>query len=551
MSGTLNPADGGAAPGFGGAVAVPDFIADLPGSAPNGATMDDAFAALHGAVDLLNSAIAGSRIVTAINLQDLERAIRRLHSAKLSLVAKADRQRVADGTGASSTGTWIATATKTTSGSGASDVKLATALEESLPVTKAALGEGELSREAAAIIARTMNQLPDGLTDGERCAVEDKMVRDARVMNPSQLGRSARFALEAANKTAAEVAEHQESVLVAEERKAYQQSTLTMHDHGDGTTTLRAKVPTPVADVLRTAVQTMISPRRDHLNKKSTGATEVAAGAVDEAHGDGPQGEGCGCLGSRDLDLAEAATLFASDPARASEMSTSQCDCGEQPAETGGGVNLEGAARNSDWNDLDFHHKQGRALVDLLEHLDTTRLHGKVGANIVVTMTLEQALAAAKAAEFGQVAGVDVGPSVGSVSIDTGTLISTGAARRLACNAGILPMILGRESVPLDLGRRARFFSENQRVALATQYRECAADGCDRPYSWCELHHEDPYSTGGRTDLSLAVPLCGHHHRAIHDESLTHTLRTDPGTGVKTVTFLGSSPDSRPLWDAA
>ena len=58
--------------------------------------------------------------------------------------------------------------------------------------------------------------------------------------------------------------------------------------------------------------------------------------------------------------------------------------------------------------------------------------------------------------------------------------------------------------------------------------------GCDRPYAWCELHHEDPWSHGGRTDLDLAVPLCGYHHRRMHDPRFVTSVSTDDA-GVKTV----------------
>ncbi|MBL0005343.1 MAG: HNH endonuclease [Actinomycetales bacterium] len=95
-----------------------------------------------------------------------------------------------------------------------------------------------------------------------------------------------------------------------------------------------------------------------------------------------------------------------------------------------------------------------------------------------------------------------------SGGVDTGLTLSAGQARRIACNAGLLPAVLGGPSLPLDLGRADRFFTEAQRVALATIYDECAADGCDRPYAWSELHHEDPWHAGGRTDLAKAVPLC-------------------------------------------
>jgi hypothetical protein len=125
---------------------------------------------------------------------------------------------------------------------------------------------------------------------------------------------------------------------------------------------------------------------------------------------------------------------------------------------------------------------------------------------------------------------------VGAAHADTGHDLSAAQTRRLACNAGLLPAVLGGTSLPLDLGRTDRFFTEHQRVALAMPYDTCAAVDCDRPYAWSELHHEDPWAAGGRTDMRLAVPLCGHHHRRIHDPHYEHRVDTSLH-GTKTVTF--------------
>jgi hypothetical protein len=159
-----------------------------------------------------------------------------------------------------------------------------------------------------------------------------------------------------------------------------------------------------------------------------------------------------------------------------------------------------GTGRNADWASLDWAQRRGRALTDLIEHLDTDKLTGKVASTVIVTMTLEQALAAAKTAllqaEVNAATGtlIEMAPSSGAASTDTGTPISASAARRIACNAGILPAILGGPSQILDLGRQERFFTDHQRTALATTYETCAADDCDRPYAWSELHHENPWS---------------------------------------------------------
>jgi len=158
----------------------------------------------------------------------------------------------------------------------------------------------------------------------------------------------------------------------------------------------------------------------------------------------------------------------------------------------------------------DWAHQSGLAFVEFLEHLPTDRLHSKVAATVVVTIDHDRLQAAC-----------------GAARLDTGDAVSAGSLRRLACGAGILPAILRGKSLPLDLGESHRFFNENQRVALGTRHHTCAADGCERPYAWCELHHRKPWSEGGTTDLRDAVPLCGFHHRRIHDPSYHHTHGPD------------------------
>lgn len=97
--------------------------------------------------------------------------------------------------------------------------------------------------------------------------------------------------------------------------------------------------------------------------------------------------------------------------------------------------------------------------------------------------------------------------------------ITAGQARRLACSAGIIPMVLDKDSVPLDLGRAQRFFSAHQRVALAVRDGGCAFPGCDRPPADCEAHHaKDPWQAGGRTDLADGVLLCRHHHHLVEPD---------------------------------
>jgi len=159
---------------------------------------------------------------------------------------------------------------------------------------------------------------------------------------------------------------------------------------------------------------------------------------------------------------------------------------------------------------VDWAHRQGEAFTELLQHLPTDRLHTKTAATIVVTLDHTQLV-----------------DDLAAAGVDTGHEISAGEARRLACGAGILPAVLNGASLPLDLGRTQRFFTEAHRVALATRHTTCLADGCDRPYAWTDLHHRDPWSTGGRTDLNNAEPLCGFHHHRIHDPAYHHKRHPD------------------------
>ena len=397
--------------------------------------------------DVVGAAAASSA------LGAVDRVISRLQAVRLSLLAEADRAAVASQTGMTGTGAWLAARTRREGAQAARDVRLATALDNGLDATREALAAGDVSTEHAQVIATATAQLPTSLGADERAAIETALVRRARLVDPGTLRRDGRRALAAVERSQAEVDAHEDEVLRTQEDAALEKSRLTWHDNGDGTTSGHFTLPTLAASILVKTVQQIASPRR---------FAQRAARAAKEA----------------------GATT-------AAEVTEATWD----------------AFRTADG---DWAHRYGSAFVELLEHLPTDTLSGKVAATVVVTIDHEQLEAA-----------------VGAAHLDTGHDLSAGEARRLACNAGIVPAVLGGRSVPLDLGRQERYFTEAQRVALAGVYDTCAADGCDRPYAWSELHHEDPWAAGGRTDLALAVPLCGHHHRRAHDPRYRHRVDTD------------------------
>jgi len=148
----------------------------------------------------------------------------------------------------------------------------------------------------------------------------------------------------------------------------------------------------------------------------------------------------------------------------------------------------------------------GQAFCALLERIDPATLpqHGGRATTVLVTISLDSLRK-----ELG------VGEIVG------GDTLSATEIRRLACTAGIAPIVLGGKGEILDLGREQRLFSKAQNKAIAFRDKTCRAEGCDMPASMCETHHWHEWSKGGRTDLKDGGTLCSHHHHRVHDPRFT------------------------------
>ena len=89
--------------------------------------------------------------------------------------------------------------------------------------------------------------------------------------------------------------------------------------------------------------------------------------------------------------------------------------------------------------------------------------------------------------------------------------------RRMACEAEIIPVVLGSNGVVLDVGRATRLASRYQRKALEVMYPTCAIPQCCVPHSQCQPHHIRYWRDDGTTDMNNLVPLCSSHHRSVHE----------------------------------
>ena len=110
-----------------------------------------------------------------------------------------------------------------------------------------------------------------------------------------------------------------------------------------------------------------------------------------------------------------------------------------------------------------------------------------------------------------------------------------------------IPVVLGGEGRPLDVGRAHRLATPVQRIALRAMYRTCAIDGCDRHFDACHIHHIVEWDEFGLTDIDNLVPVCSFHHHRAHEGRWR--LQLDASTRQLTVTLPDGSYHSRSLPD--
>ena len=156
------------------------------------------------------------------------------------------------------------------------------------------------------------------------------------------------------------------------------------------------------------------------------------------------------------------------------------------------------------------------ALVELATHtLDAGLVPQRAGQrpHLQVTTTLEtlRGLAGSPAGE-----------------LEFSLPISATTVQRLACDSTITRVVLGSQSVVIDVGRAKRVVAGTTRRAVDARDGHCQWPRCDRPPSWSAAHHVVHWTRGGTTNLSNLVLLCHRHHWLAH-EGGWQLVRTDDG----------------------
>jgi hypothetical protein len=134
--------------------------------------------------------------------------------------------------------------------------------------------------------------------------------------------------------------------------------------------------------------------------------------------------------------------------------------------------------------------------------------HGDIKPHITVTIDLE-----------------DLKDATGGGHCDVvyGDGLSAASVRRLACDAGVIPLVLGSNSEPLDVGFEHRFVTRAIRQALNARDRGCIA--CGAPPGMSEAHHITHWADGGPTSLDNLTLLCKRDHINVHRGLLTVHMR--------------------------
>ncbi|WP_406027396.1 HNH endonuclease [Nocardioides sp. NBC_00850] len=155
----------------------------------------------------------------------------------------------------------------------------------------------------------------------------------------------------------------------------------------------------------------------------------------------------------------------------------------------------------------------GQAFARVVETYDVDQLprHGGHGTTVFITMSVD-----------------DLRKDLGTAALGfDGEQITAAEARRMACNADLVPVVLGTDSEILDFGRTARLAYPIQHKALRLRDKCCQAEDCDAPAAWTEAHHLKPWSEGGLTNLANMVLLCASDHRRIHDPNYAYERLPD------------------------
>ncbi|MEO7124824.1 MAG: HNH endonuclease [Nakamurella sp.] len=159
--------------------------------------------------------------------------------------------------------------------------------------------------------------------------------------------------------------------------------------------------------------------------------------------------------------------------------------------------------------------RRGAALIEALRRSTVATGHISASPKAVLSITMDFADLVESVSS-----GTALGSLAGRRTPGQGTLLAPDTIRKVACDAHIIPVVLGGHGELLEQGRAERLFTPGQVRALWLRDRQCTFPGCDIPAAWCDAHHLVHWADGGATDLDNGALLCPRHHTIVHRDRM-------------------------------
>ncbi|WP_158647400.1 HNH endonuclease signature motif containing protein [Actinoplanes sp. ATCC 53533] len=423
-------------------------------------------------------------------------AVQQLTAVTAHLISQAQSRGLPRAHAATSTEMWLRHQLRVSPGTAARLVTLTEALQ-ARPVLDTAVCAGTVSAEQAMTIAATVADLPAEVGREVTDKAEAMLVEWAGDFDAVTLGKMGGRILE---HVAPEVAEQREADFLArQEARAHRKRGFTLSPLGNGQVRLSGYLDTAGAATVTAALDPLCHPRHDPAGartpaqRRADALVDVCTGALRDGtdlpgHGGDPAQVVVTIPFTTLTEQVRPAGQSPAGQSSAGQSSAGQSSAGQsRPA----GQSPAGQSRPAGQSPAGQSRPAGQSWASQANTHAGTGARSHAGAN------------------------ADDGPGW----LDTGAPISPAEARRMACDARILPAVLGGDGHVLDLGRTRRLFTGPLRRALILRDRGCVFPGCDRPARWAEGHHLVSWADGGTTTLTNACLICRLHHRLLHNNS--------------------------------
>ncbi|MDQ0692801.1 hypothetical protein QF047_003761 [Arthrobacter sp. W4I7] len=364
-----------------------------------------------------------------------------------------------------------------------------------------------VSSRAGTIISLTLNRLQHLTTPGKLALIEENLTTTAATADPDFLARVARRWADTIDADGTEPSEealrHTQGAFIRKPRHG-------LHH-------LEIFATTDQYEHLLTVMNTATNPRTTGTaDQTATGTTPAAATSTNGSTNEGGTGENEGGTGEEDRTTQDGLwneNNTGPDLDRRTRpqkqldglVGAAKVALATNALPTTGG-NRPQIIATINYQDLLPHHHGATTGADTGAWNDPDPGRGSSGTGSTPTPTSPAANTGTGTGNF-----VFTGP------------VAAATLRKIACDADIIPALLGTHGEILDLGRKTRLFTPAQRTALTARDQGCAFPNCTIPPPWCEAHHITYWSQDGQTNTNNGVLLCSGHHHLIHKEQWTIT----------------------------